>query len=123
MNCRPVNPPEPRSALALLGDTENVFVREGQLSEKVGSKIRCNVCERRRLLTPGSFGWCRTRLHRERKLLTLIYGAVSSLAANPIEKKPFYHFHPGTSALPAGSWSCATTCAQITDGSMLIGIS
>ena len=110
MNCRPANPPEPRSARALLGDTESVFVRESQLSEKVGGKIRCNVCERRCLLTPGGFGWCRTRLHRDGKLLTLIYGAVSSLAANPVEKKPFYHFHPGTSALTAGSWSCSFGC-------------
>ena len=110
MNCRPANPSEPRSALALLGNTECVFVRESQLSEKVGSKIRCNVCERRCLLTPGGFGWCRTRLHRDGKLLALNYGAVSSLAANPIEKKPFYHFHPGTSALTAGSWSCNFGC-------------
>jgi pyruvate formate lyase activating enzyme len=35
---------------------------------------------------------------------------VSSLAANPIEKKPFYHFHPGTRALTAGSWSCNFGC-------------
>jgi pyruvate formate lyase activating enzyme len=42
--------------------------------------------------------------------MTLIYGAVSSLAANPIEKKPFYHFHPGTSAFTVGSWSCNFGC-------------
>jgi pyruvate formate lyase activating enzyme len=61
-------------------------------------------------LTPGGFGWCRTRQHSDGKLLTLIYGAVSSLAANPIEKKPFYHFHPGTFVLTAGSWSCNFGC-------------
>jgi pyruvate formate lyase activating enzyme len=43
-------------------------------------------------------------------LVTLIYGSVSSLAANPIEKKPFYHFHPGTRTLTAGSWSCNFGC-------------
>jgi pyruvate formate lyase activating enzyme len=43
-------------------------------------------------------------------LVTLIYGAASSLAANPIEKKPFYHFHPGTRALTVGSWSCNFGC-------------
>ncbi len=110
MDCRPANAPEPRSALALLGNTESVFVRESQLSEKVDSKIRCNVCERRCLVTRDGSGWCRTRLNRDGKLLTLVYGAVSSLAANPIEKKPFYHFHPGTSALTAGSWSCNFGC-------------
>jgi pyruvate formate lyase activating enzyme len=43
-------------------------------------------------------------------LVTLIWGAVSSLTANPIEKKPFFHFHPGTRALTAGSWSCNFGC-------------
>jgi pyruvate formate lyase activating enzyme len=43
-------------------------------------------------------------------LVTLIYGSVSSLAANPIEKKSFYHFYPGTKALTAGSWSCNFGC-------------
>jgi len=42
--------------------------------------------------------------------VTLIYGAVSSLSANPIEKKPFYHFYPGTFALTSGSWSCNFGC-------------
>jgi pyruvate formate lyase activating enzyme len=40
----------------------------------------------------------------------MIYGAVSALEANPIEKKPFYHFHPGTHALTVGSWSCNFGC-------------
>jgi pyruvate formate lyase activating enzyme len=43
-------------------------------------------------------------------LVTLIYGLISSLAVNPIEKKPFFHFHPGASTLTAGSWSCNFGC-------------
>jgi len=42
--------------------------------------------------------------------VTLIYGSISSLAVNPIEKKPFFHFHPGTRTLTAGSWSCNFGC-------------
>ena len=42
--------------------------------------------------------------------MTLIFGSISSLAVNPIEKKPFYHFHPGTRTLTAGSWSCNFGC-------------
>ncbi len=72
--------------------------------------IRCNVCERRCTVVPKGSGWCRTRQIREGRLVTLVYGAVSSLAANPIEKKPFFHFHPGTFALTAGSWSCNFLC-------------
>jgi pyruvate formate lyase activating enzyme len=86
------------------------FVRESLLQERVGNKVRCNVCERRCLLAPEALGWCRTRQNRAGTLVTLIYGAVSSLAVNPIEKKPFYHFHPGTLTLTIGSWSCNFGC-------------
>jgi len=89
---------------------ESVFVRESLLQERIGDKIRCNVCERRCVIVADGLGWCRTRENRSGKLVTLIYGAVSSLAANPIEKKPFYHFHPGTCAFTIGSWSCNFGC-------------
>lgn len=89
---------------------EALFVRESLLQEKTNGKIRCNVCERRCTIVPGGLGWCRTRQNRDGRLVTLIYGALSSLSANPIEKKPFYHFHPGTTALTAGSWSCNFGC-------------
>ena len=62
------------------------------------------------MLRPGAFGCCRTRENRAGRLITLIYGSVSALDANPIEKKPFYHFYPGTKALTAGSWSCNFGC-------------
>lgn len=88
----------------------DIFVRDSLLQQKAGDKVQCHVCERRCVVVPGGFGWCRTRHNREGKLVTLIYGAVSSLAANPIEKKPFYHFHPSTSALTVGSWSCNFGC-------------
>jgi pyruvate formate lyase activating enzyme len=58
----------------------------------------------------GGTGWCRTRRNIGGVLHTLIYGAVSSLSANPIEKKPLYHFRPGTDALTCGSWGCNFGC-------------
>jgi pyruvate formate lyase activating enzyme len=86
------------------------YVREAILQEKVGGKVRCNVCERRCLIVSAGLGWCRTRRNLNGKLVTLIYGAASSLAANPVEKKPFYHFWPGTGAFTVGSWSCNFGC-------------
>jgi len=93
-----------------LGLMEALFVRNSLLQEKTDNKIRCNVCERRCAIVAGGSGWCRTRQNRNGRLVTLIYGAISSLSPNPIEKKPFYHFFPGTSALTAGSWSCNFGC-------------
>jgi pyruvate formate lyase activating enzyme len=97
-------------ATTRLSEGESVFVRESLLQQTCGGKTRCSVCERRCLLVPGGFGWCRTRQNRGGTLVTLIYGSVSSLAANPIEKKPLYHFYPGTQCLTAGSWSCNFGC-------------
>jgi pyruvate formate lyase activating enzyme len=96
----------------------NPFVRPALLQEPVlsdiegsaGRKIRCLTCERRCEVIPGGLGWCRTRRHRDGELETLIYGAVSSLSSNPIEKKPLYHFYPGTVALTSGSYSCNLDC-------------
>jgi len=85
-------------------------VRESMLQEKLNGKVRCNICERRCTIVDGGKGWCRTRENRNGRLVTLTYASVSSLFANPIEKKPFYHFHPGTRACTVGSWSCNFGC-------------
>ncbi len=85
------------------------FVRKALLQEPI-DKARCLTCERRCELADGQTGWCRTRQNRDGTLYTLIYGAVSSLSCNPIEKKPLYHFYPGSAALTAGSWSCNFDC-------------
>ena len=89
---------------------KDLFARRGLLQEKVGDAVRCRTCERRCLLTEGSLGWCRTRRNIDGAICTLIYGNVSSLSANPIEKKPLHHFFPGSVALTAGSWSCNFGC-------------
>jgi len=89
---------------------ESPFVRESLLQEGTNGKVRCHVCERRCTIGVGGAGWCRTRQNRDGRLVTLIYGAASSIAVNPIEKKPFYHFYPGTLTLTAGSWSCNFGC-------------
>ncbi len=88
------------------------FIREARLQEPAGDghKVRCLTCERRCKLADGQVGWCRTHRNRDGTLYTLIYGAVSSLSCNPIEKKPLYHFYPGSVALTAGSWSCNFAC-------------
>ncbi len=84
--------------------------RESLLQHRLDGKVRCDVCERRCVLVPGGQGWCQTRVNRDGVLTTLVYGAVSSLAVDPIEKKPLYHFHPGTTTLTAGGWSCNFGC-------------
>lgn len=86
-------------------------VRRALLGEELPDKrVRCNLCERRCKLAPGALGFCKTRKNIGGKLYTLVYGDISSISANPIEKKPFYHFWPGSVALTIGTWSCDLTC-------------
>ncbi len=98
------------TAIAPMKTSEDPFIRKSLLQEQLDGKVRCQTCERRCEIVRGGVGWCKTRRNRDGILMTLIYGAVSSAAVNPVEKKPFYHFHPGTLTLTAGSWSCNFAC-------------
>lgn len=77
--------------------------------EKEG-RVRCNLCPRRCLIFPGKAGYCGVRQNIDGTLYTLIYGKVSSVNADPIEKKPLYHFHPGSSVLSLGTIGCNMRC-------------
>jgi len=88
----------------------DLFAVAPLLHEQVDGKLRCNTCERNCEIPPGKLGFCQTRKNIGGKLYTLEYGDISSLSVNPIEKKPFFHFWPGSRALTAGSWSCNFTC-------------
>ena len=84
--------------------------REAILFEDLNGKTRCCTCERRCELSPGTLGFCQTRKNVGGKLYTLVYGDIASISANPIEKKPLFHFYPGSKALTVGTWSCNFTC-------------
>ncbi|MBS7645439.1 AmmeMemoRadiSam system radical SAM enzyme [Candidatus Bathyarchaeota archaeon] len=86
-------------------------VREALLYEVEGEgMVRCLLCGRGCVIPDGGEGFCGTRRNVNGRLYTMVYGDVSSISANPIEKKPFYHFWPGSLALTVGSWSCNFTC-------------
>jgi pyruvate formate lyase activating enzyme len=73
-------------------------------------RVRCRVCRRRCVIAPGQRGFCLTRENRDGALLALTYGSVAALHVAPIEAKPLYHFHPGTSWLSLGSLGCNCRC-------------
>ncbi|UCC71381.1 MAG: AmmeMemoRadiSam system radical SAM enzyme [Gemmatimonadota bacterium] len=72
--------------------------------------VRCGACQRRCLIEQGEEGWCKTRRNEDGTLHSLIYGEVSSISVNPIEKKPVFHFHPGSRWLSLGSVGCNFRC-------------
>ncbi|HCJ66941.1 MAG TPA: AmmeMemoRadiSam system radical SAM enzyme [Elusimicrobia bacterium] len=89
-------------------NTEN---KEAILYEKLlKSKVRCNICQRRCLIEESKFGWCGTRINQKGKLYTLIYGKVSSWIVSPIEKKPMFHYYPGSRWFSLGTLGCNFRC-------------
>jgi len=86
-------------------------IREALLHHPLpdGSVI-CGVCERRCRIAEGRRGFCGSRMNRGGKLYTLTYGDLTSVVVNPIEKKPLFHYWPGSGALSAGSWGCNLRC-------------
>lgn len=85
--------------------------KEALLYEKrPHGEVRCHVCQRLCIISEGKRGWCLTRANEGGVLYTLIYGEVSSISINPIERKPVFHFYPGTRWLSLGSWGCNFRC-------------
>lgn len=86
-------------------------MHEAMLYEKLAEqRVRCNTCQWRCVINPGKFGVCRMYQNLDSTLYNLNYASVSSLAADPIEKKPLFHFFPGSLALSLGSWGCNFHC-------------
>jgi pyruvate formate lyase activating enzyme len=87
--------------------------KEALLYEKLSEgRVRCNICQHRCVINPGKMGVCRMRLNREGTLYSMNYAEVSSVAIDPIEKKPLFHFHPGSKVLSLGGWGCNFHCAD-----------
>jgi len=85
-------------------------IKPASLYTKTDTKVICLTCQRNCHIPQGELGFCQTRKNIDGKLYTLEYGDISSISANPIEKKPLFHFYPGSKALTVGSWSCNFTC-------------
>ena len=72
--------------------------------------LRCLLCPHACLLKPGERGICRVRENRNGMIELLTYGIISGYAADPIEKKPLFHFFPGSNILSVGSYGCNLSC-------------
>jgi pyruvate formate lyase activating enzyme len=74
-------------------------------------RVNCNLCGVRcRNIPEGSTGFCRVRKNLGGKLYSLVYGKACSAAVDPIEKKPLFHFAPGTQCLSVATVGCNFRC-------------
>lgn len=73
-------------------------------------RVHCHLCPHSCRIADGRRGVCGVRENQGGKLYALTYGEVSSIAVDPIEKKPVFHYFPGTAALSIGSVGCTMRC-------------
>ncbi len=84
--------------------------KEARFWKAEGDRVRCELCPHLCKIADGKAGVCGVRENRDGKLYTLIYGRASSVTPDPIEKKPLFHFHPGTQVLSFGTVGCNFSC-------------
>jgi len=75
-------------------------------------KTRCLLCPHRCLLANNKTGICLVRQNKDGVLYTKVYGKVSSYSSDPVEKKPLYHFYPGSQIFSIGTWGCNLKCTM-----------
>jgi pyruvate formate lyase activating enzyme len=87
-------------------------MKEALLYEKLDDgRVRCHLCAHRCLIAPGKKGVCLVRENQGGSLYTLVYGLPLSQAVDPIEKKPLFHFWPGSTAFSIATVGCNFRCA------------
>lgn len=87
------------------------MLHEALLYEKLeGGQVQCNLCAHRCKIQEGKRGICRVRENCDGKLFTHVYGNLISQNIDPIEKKPLYHFLPGTTAYSIATPGCNFRC-------------
>jgi pyruvate formate lyase activating enzyme len=77
---------------------------------EAGGAVRCVACAHRCLIRPGRAGICRVRENRDGSLVSLVFGRAVAANADPIEKKPLFHFHPGSVAFSIATAGCNFHC-------------
>ncbi len=89
--------------------------------ELEGNKVHCYLCGHNCTIKEGKRGICGVRENRDGTLYSVIYGKAASLAVDPIEKKPLYHFYPGTQVLSYGTMGCNFSCRFCQNASLSNG--
>lgn len=87
-------------------------MHEALLWQPDGTRVHCLLCPHDCRIAAGARGICGVRENRDGRLVALTYALVSSIAVDPIEKKPVFHYKPGSRALSLGSVGCSMRCGH-----------
>jgi len=86
-------------------------MKEAMFYEKLeGHTVKCFLCAHQCLISEGKRGICGVRENREGSLYSIVYGKPVSMNIDPIEKKPLFHFYPGTTSLSISTVGCNFKC-------------
>ncbi len=87
-------------------------MREAVLyKNRSNGSVQCTCCQHKCLISPDHYGICGVRKNIDGKLFLMVYGKAAAFNIDPIEKKPFFHFLPGTSAFSFGTFGCNFRCS------------
>jgi len=93
------------------GFTKELASVEARYYKKLpGRGIECGICPRKCMVTDLERGYCGTRENRGDVYHTLVYGRPCAVNIDPIEKKPFFHFYPGSNAFSLATAGCNLNC-------------
>lgn len=94
-------------------------MKEALFYTKLKNKIvQCQLCPKFCTLKPNERGYCNARENQDGKLISLVYGNIASIAIDPVEKKPLYHFFPGTMTYSIGTVGCSMHCLHCQNASL-----
>jgi len=86
------------------------WVKEARHYLKLGRNVQCKVCPNNCILEPGDRSHCRNKVNRDGTLYTLVYGNPCTFHVDPVEKKPLFHFLPGTLSFSLATSGCVFRC-------------
>lgn len=85
-------------------------MKEALFYKKENNSIKCELCPRSCIIKENQKGWCGTRKNIKGKLYSLVYEKPCAMHVDAIEKKPLYHFLPGSKAFSIGTVGCNLGC-------------
>lgn len=91
-------------------ESESIYKKLAMYQEETARGIMCQICPNECVLKEGELSKCNNRKVHNSKLYTLAYGNPCSVAVDPVEKKPLYHFFPGSRAFSIATAGCNLVC-------------
>ena len=94
----------------MIPEEQGIYKREAMFQEETARGIMCRICPNECVLKEGEVSKCNNRRVKNSKLYTMAYGNPCSVNVDPVEKKPLFHFFPGSRAYSIATAGCNLVC-------------